>query len=192
MSRLSKLASDCAHQRRIEMSTYPVDETHLLSKGCFVEERIKPYYKFTGERVESGPLHNLEILLLVKTPELIIEDIEVITGTLPREDCYRMNRSLELVKGLTIKGGFTEKVRELVGGVKGCTHLTHLLCTMAPAVLQGFWAISYQKKHDMSEIRVERGVKMADLLKNTCYTWREDGEAYQKMLRLLNGENGEK
>jgi len=186
MSRLSLLAKECAHQRRIEMSTYPVDETHILSRGRFIEERIKPYYKLTGERVEGGPLHNLEILLLVKIPELVIEDVEVITGTLPRGDCYKTDKSLDPVKGLTIKGGFTSKVRELIGGVKGCTHLTHLLCTMAPAVMQGFWAISYQKKHEISDIRVERGFKMADLLKNTCYAWREDGDAYQKMVKLLD------
>ncbi len=186
MSRLSVLAKDCAHQRRIEMSTYPVDETHILSRGRFIEERIKPYYKFTGERVEGGPLHNLEILLLVRIPELIIEDIEVITGTLPREDCYRINQSLEPVKGLAVKSGFTSKVRELVGGVKGCTHLTHLLCTMAPAVMQGFWAISYQKKHEINEKSKSRASKMGHMLKNTCYAWREDGEAYQKMLKLLN------
>lgn len=185
MSRLSELAKDCAHQRRIEMSTYPVDETHILARGRFIEERIRPYYKFTGERVEGGPLHNLEILLLVKIPELVIEDAEVIKGTLPRADCYKPDNPLDPVKGLAIKSGFTSNVKDLLGGVKGCTHLTHLLCTMAPAVLQGFWAISYQKKYEKSEKSVKRASKMGLMLKNTCYAWREDGEAYQKMLKLL-------
>ncbi len=188
MTRLSELAKDCAHQRRIEMSTYPVDETHILARGRFIEERIKPYFKFTGERVEGGPLHNLEILLLVKIPELVIEDVEVITGTLPRADCYKIENPLEPVKGLAIKSGFTSKVKDLLGGVKGCTHLTHLLCTMAPAVMQGFWAISYQKKYDKSEKSKSRASKMGFMLKNTCYAWREDGEAYQKMMKLLEGE----
>jgi len=188
MSRLSELAKDCAHQRRIEMSTYPVDDAHILSRGRFIEERIKPYYKLTGEKVEAGPLHNLEILLLVKIPELIVEDAEVITGTLPRVDCYEINSSLESVIGLSIKRGFTSNVREKLGGVKGCTHIIHLLCTMAPSVLQGFWAISYQKKNELKDMNIKRGYKMADLLKNSCYTWREDGEAYQKMVKLLNGD----
>ncbi len=185
MSRLAKLALDCAHQRRIEMSTYPVDETHILSRGRFIEERIKPYYKITGERVESGPLHNLEILLLVKIPDLIIEDVEVITGTLPREDCYKVIHSLDPVKGLSIKKGFSSKVRELVGGVKGCTHLTHLLCTMAPAVMQGYWAISSQKKSEKSEENKKRAGNMWDVLKNSCYAWREDGEIFRKMAALF-------
>lgn len=188
MGRLSQLASDCAHQRRIEMSTYPVDETHILARGRLIEERIKPYYKFTGERVESGPLHNLEILLLVKIPDLVIEDIEVLAGTLPRADCYRIVHSLDSVKGVAIRSGFTSKVRELTGGVKGCTHLTHLLCTMAPAVMQGFWAISYQKKHKKSERNSSRALKMGMMLKDSCYAWREEGEAYQRMQRLLRDD----
>lgn len=185
MSRLAKLATDCAHQRRIEMSTYPVDETHILSRGRLIEERIKPYYKLTGERVESGPLHNLEILMLVRTPDLVIEDIEVITGTLPRADCYRIVHSLDPVKGLAIRSGFTSKVRELAGGVKGCTHLTHLLCTMAPAVMQGYWAISYQKKYEKSGRSSNRAAKMGNMLKDSCFAWREEGEAYQRIVRLL-------
>lgn len=186
MSRLSVLAKDCAHRRVIDMSTYPVDDTHILSRGRFIEERIKPYYKFTGERVEAGPLHNMEILLLVKVPELIIEDIEVITGTVPREDCRRLKFSLDAVKGLAVKSGFTSKVREIAGGVKGCTHLTHLLCTMAPAILQGFWAIAYQRRYERSEKAGNRAAKMGYSLKDSCYTWREDGEAYRKLMQLVN------
>lgn len=193
MSRLSHLASDCAHQRRIEMSTYPVDETHILSKGRLIEERIKPYYKFTGERVESGPLHNLEILLLVRIPDLVIEDIEVITGTLPREDCHKIHHSLDAVIGLSVSRGFSSKVREIAGGVKGCTHLTHLLITMAPAIQQGFWALAYQKKHVKNGQNASRAGRMGEMLKNSCYAWREDGAAYRKIKELIKGEeSGEK
>jgi len=189
MSRLMNFVTECHHQRKIEMKTYPVDDSHILCRGIFTEERLRPYYKLTGERVEAGPLHNLEILLLVKTPELIIEDIEVLTGSLPREDCYKISNTLDCVKGLAIKGGFSAKVRELAGGSKGCTHLTHLLCTMAPAVLQGYWAISYQRRSSQgSALNKERALKMAERLKDSCYSWREEGAAYQKLKSLLSKE----
>ncbi|HOP64670.1 MAG TPA: DUF2889 domain-containing protein [Spirochaetota bacterium] len=190
MSRLAKLASGCAHQRRIDMSTFPVDETHILVKGRFIEERLRPYYKLTGEKIEAGPLHNLEILVLVRVPDLVIEDIEVVAGTLPRGDCYEITGSLEQVKGMSIRRGFTANVKYLFEGVAGCTHLTHLLCTMAPAILQGYWAINSSKKPDIKEQRRKQDSRMADFLRDNCYTWRRDGEAYQKMLRLLDGEDG--
>lgn len=188
MSRLAGLATGCAHRRRIDMSTYPVDDTHILSTGKFIEERLEPYYKITGERVESGPLHNLEILMLVRIPEMVIEDIEVLTGTLPRQDCHDVVHSLEPVIGLAIKGGFSAKVKELAGGIKGCTHLVHLLCTMAPAVMQGFWALSYRNKRERDKNSVSRAERMGTMLKNSCYSWREDGSAYQKIMSYVNSK----
>jgi hypothetical protein len=186
MSRILKLAGEPAHKRNIEVTTYSMDENHIITEGRLTDVRLKDYYKFTGERVDSGILHNLKLILLLKTPELIIEDLEVIIETVPRSDCLLIGKTLDPVIGLQIKGGFSAKVRELAGGVSGCTHLVHLLTTMAPAVMQGYWAKQYQKKPDLSKVRDDQKVSvMSRGLKNSCYAWREEGEAYQKLTALV-------
>jgi len=186
MSRLLKLAGEPAHRRDIQVATYAVDGNHLVTEGRLTDVRLKNYYKFTGEVVDAGTLHDIRLILLLKIPELMIEDLEVILETVPRGDCQVISKSLDPLIGTTISSGFSSKVRELAGGVSGCTHLVHLMTTMAPAVMQGYWAYHYQQKPDMSKAKdgkkagaVSRG------LKNSCYTWREDGEAYQKMSRLI-------
>ncbi len=186
MSRLLKHAGEPAHKRNIEVTTYASDENHLITEGHLKDARLKDYFKFTGEIVEAGTLHDLKIVLLIKIPELIIVDLEVIIETVPRSDCEKMSKSLDPVIGLAFRGGFSAKVRELAGGTIGCTHLVHLLTTMAPAVMQGYWAYLYQQKPDMSKAKNEKkaGV-MSRGLKDSCYTWREDGEAYQKLVKLL-------
>ena len=186
MSRLLKLAGECAHRRTIEVSTCSADGNHLISEGRLTDVRLQDYYKFTGEKVDGGTLHDLRLVLFIKIPELIIEDLEVIIETVPRSDCQLIAKSLDPVIGLAIKGGFSAKVRETAGGVNGCTHLVHLLTTMAPAVMQGYWAYLYQQKPDISKVKdgKKAGV-MSRGLKDSCYAWREDGEAYQKMVRLL-------
>lgn len=186
MSRLLKLAGDQAHKRNIEVITYSADENHLVTEGRLTDVRLKDYYKFTGEVVESGTLHDLRLILLIKIPELIIEDLEVLIETVPRSDCMMISKSLDPVIGMAIRGGFSAKVRELAGGINGCTHLVHLLTTMAPAVMQGFWAYLYQQKPDISKaVDGKKAGVMSRGLKNSCYTWREEGEAYQKMLKLI-------
>jgi len=186
MSRLLKLAGEQSHKRNIEVTTYSADISHLVTEGRLTDVRLKDYYKFTGERVDGGTLHDLRLVLLVKIPELIIEDLEVIIETVPRSDCYLISKSLDPVIGLAIKGGFSAKVRELAGGVAGCTHLVHLLTTMAPAIMQGYWAYLYQQKPDISKPKDgKKAGAMSRGLKNSCFTWREDGEAYQKMITLL-------
>lgn len=186
MSRLLKLAGEAAHKRNIEVATYTADENHLVTEGRLTDVRLKDYYKFTGEVVDAGTLHDLRLILLIKIPELIIEDLEVIIETVPRADCQLMNKSLEPVIGMAIGSGFSSKVRELAGGVAGCTHLVHLLTTMAPAVMQGYWAYLYQQKPDISKAKDgKKAGAMGRGLKNSCYAWREDGDAYQKMVKLM-------
>lgn len=179
MSRLMELAGECAHKRSIEMSTYSVDEDHIVSKGTLRDVRMKDYYLFTGEKKDAGTLHDLSLVLLIKVPDMIIEDVEVILDTVPRNDCRFIKHTLDPVIGMSFRGGFSSKVRKAAGGSTGCTHLVNLITTMAPAVMQGYWAWYFQKKHDAAEvIEMQKGRG----LKDSCYTWREDGEAYRKLM----------
>ena len=192
MSRLLKLAEDCAHKRSIEVATYPSGDDHIVSHGRLSDIRLKDYFKFTGERVPSGMLHDMEIILLLKTPRLIIEDVEVFIKTVPREDCLLMEKSLNPVIGMAVTGGFSAKAREIAGGKMGCTHLVHLLTTMAPAIMQGYWAYVFQKKPDMSKVkRSGSSDSLAGGLKDSCFAWREEGDAYQKLAKLIKEKTSE-
>ena len=188
MSGLMDLAKDIVHDRVIETTTYYVDEDHILCSGKLIETRHVDYYKFTGQKVEAGILHGLTILLLVKVPSLVIEEIEVSMDNVPRFECKEVEQCLAPVKGMAITGGFSSKVREIAGGEKGCTHLLHLIITMAPAVLQGFWASRYRKKNEEVSSKGASS-KMGYSLKDTCYVWREKGPAFQKLKKLIEEKN---
>jgi hypothetical protein len=91
--------------------------------------------------------------------------------------------------GLRITSGFTKKVRELVGGVKGCTHLTHLVLTMAPAVMQGYWTLrSIRASRDERSVHEHQRLEMMEkTLADTCYAWRQDGPAMTNLRKELPG-----
>ena len=186
MSRLLKLAGECAHTRNIHTATYSADENHLVSEGRLTDIRLLDWYKFTGEKVDCGVLHDLRIVLLIKIPEMIIEDLEVIIETIPREDCLLMMETLKPVIGMAITGGFSAKVRGAAGGVKGCTHLVHLLTTMGPAIMQGFWTYTSGKLPEKTgSLNKKAAESMRRNLKNSCVSWREEGELYQKLSKLM-------
>lgn len=191
MSRLLKPAGECVHTRNIHTATYSADENHLVSEGRLTDIRLLEWYKFTGERMDGGVLHDLRIVLLIKIPELVIEDLEVIIETIPREDCLLMADSLKPVIGMAIAGGFSAKVREAAGGVSGCTHLIHLLTTMGPAIMQGFWTYDSNKAGDRPKSSKSKAAEsIMRRMKNSCISWREDGEACRK-LRALIDENSQ-
>jgi len=171
------------------MSTFAVDETHILSTGRLKDVRLLPSFRISGEKRDPGPLHDLALHLLIRTPDLVIEDVEVEINTVPRADCRKLEQSMAGAIGLAIKGGFTFKVKGTVGGKSGCTHLVHLLVTMAPAVLQGYWALLDRRESVPTDEARRRAALSAKFLKDSCYTWREDGEAYRGLISIAEGAN---
>jgi len=129
------------HNRNLDICSYIVDDEHLLITGQLQEKNLIPVYERSGETIEPDIFHHMQIQLLIKTSELKIVDLHVTIPDAPHDDlCREMENSLNGIKGLVIAPGFTSKIKKLAGGVKGCVHLTTLLLSMAPAVLQGyFW-----------------------------------------------------
>lgn len=180
------------HSRDITMTTYSVDDSHIVVEGRLHEKRYKDNFLFTGEKKPSGDLHDMTIRMLLKIPELLIEDIEADMTTFPRDDCPDIKSSLDAVKGMKIGPGFTMKVRSMLSGVKGCTHLTHLLQTMTPAAMQGMWAYTAQKPpHERADMLTgDMAERVTKRMKNSCYAWREDGRVYTRMIKYLEKKRG--
>jgi hypothetical protein len=186
MSRLLKEGMELVHGRNIVMRNYRQGDSHIVCHGRLEDFRTRDNYKFNGETMEAGNFHEMEIVLLVKVPEMLIEDIEVILGTLPLKDCPRIETSLEPIKGELINQGFTKRVRKLAGGAAGCTHLVHLLCSMASAIYQGHWASLFRNRPDISSAEwMKTGEDLLPMLQDSCYAWRLEGESFQEMLKLV-------
>jgi len=181
MGNLASMAGEKVHTRTIDMSTYTVDDAHILCSGHFRDVRHAPSMGFNGYLFEAGDLHNLEIHVLVKIPGLVIEDIEVTINTVPMADCNSLAHSLDAVVGTSIGRGFTGAVKNLAGGEKGCTHLVHLLTTMAPAILQGYWARLDAESYRSGALVPGRAASGALFLKDSCHAWREEGDAFQAL-----------
>lgn len=184
MSRIMELAGEAAHTRNMSFTTYMAGDDHIVTKAVLTDVRLKDYFKLTGQKVDAGTLHDMEVVFLIKTPSMVIEDIEVNLKAVPREDCTHVGHSLDPLIGLSVTRGFTANVRSLCGGVKGCTHLVTLLTAAGPAVVQGYMAVMYQRKTSEGGDRAKKSSRMGAYLKNSCYAWREDGEAYRKLSEM--------
>ncbi len=160
------------HNRNFDLSTFVVDPEHLLITGEFKERNLITVYRKAGERSEPRMYHHMQVQLLVNITELKIVDIKAKMPTVPNSDiCREMENSLDKLKGLVIAPGFTQKVKKLAGGIRGCTHLTTLLISMAPVVLQGYWIVKGRNKERKELTRVN----INDYLIDTCWAWRKDG-----------------
>ncbi len=192
MGSLKKLIkNDPIHSRSIEMKTYALDLDTILVEGWLKEDRFHVVYDLSGEEMAKGPVHHMVIRIKVGGRPLCILDAEAEMIHVPLNFCSHTVDTIQKVIGLEIKAGFTKKIRTLIGGVKGCTHLTHLLTVMGQAAFQGY-AVHTRKKRSPVPHFIEQVENLEYLLKS-CRAWAEDGP---KMMRLksaienIHGDGG--
>ena len=183
MQSIWKSKGEKLHTRNIEVKTYYYDEQRMIVEGFLKDNRFQESHPMTGEKLPSGVVHHMAIRLMVNCSNLLIEDIDVDLISVPREACHETIGCLAPIKGLTITKGFTAKVKKLIGGKKGCTHLEELILAMAPAAIQGY--ATYQSRKEVV-FNPNRAKMILGFLANTCLVWREDGPFVEMFKKKLN------
>jgi len=182
MQSIGKSKGEKLHTRNIEVTIYDYDGQRIIAEGFFKDDRFQETHLITGETFPRGAIHHMAIRLLVNSSNFLIEDIEVDLLSVPRQVCLETIDCLAPLKGLAVTKGFTSKVKKLVGGTKGCTHLLELLLAMAPVIFQGFAALQSQKPAAFDSDLLKM---MSQSLINTCHAWREDGPVVEKLKKKL-------
>jgi hypothetical protein len=122
-----------------------------------------------GEIAPGTPLHEMWIRITVDHT-LTIQAIEAVTDYAPFRLCPDITPNFQRLQGLRIGPGFTSRVRELVGGIEGCTHLVELMGPIATTAFQTMSGSRDRKERDPSKPR--RRPPMID----TCHAFASDGE----------------
>jgi len=181
MIQLDKTRQQKIHKRRIDTVTYDGAADTIIVEGSLEDRRFCPSHMYSGEIRPPYTVHHMIIRMELHLPELTIVDIELEMPALPHEACSEVRGSIAPLKGLRIAAGFTARVRKLVDRKKGCTHVLTLVGAMAQAAFQGAWSARIREPLDEKTYR-----GMMKKLKNTCWTWREEGPLIEK----LNADDG--
>ncbi len=166
------------HTRKIDISTYAHGDKSIIVEGILQDDRLKPYYRISGEKHPPHTVHRMIIRMHIEGDELRIKEIESRLDDFPQADCPQAAVSLNQINGWRIAPGFTQRIKELLSGKNGCAHLTALLLAMAPAAVQGYWSNRAQKPQDKN---ISKEI-MNQFLIDTCWVWRREGHLAQKIL----------
>lgn len=118
------------------------------------------------------PIHHMRIRLTLDE-ELKILDAEATTEAGPFSLCGDITPVFKDLKGLTIGPGWRREIKRIMGGAKGCTHLSDLL--QGPMAVTAFQTvIPARAKRNKPDDGSTPG------LINTCHAFREDGPIVQR------------
>ncbi|MNJ45828.1 hypothetical protein D3C77_409400 [compost metagenome] len=112
---------------------------------------------------------------------MVIQHIAATTEVGASPFCAQISSAYSGLLGLKIAAGFKRKMKDIVGGANGCTHLTELLERMATTAMQTLFS-TYRAQASLRAAGGQpREVAVRPWVIGTCHAYREDGEA----VRLL-------
>lgn len=169
------------HERAYIVRAYRRGLDHLVLRGAVRDQ--KPAGLYIPDDPDPMTMHHMIVDLRIAVPSLTIEEVDVRLHTHPHDECPGIEQAYQKLVGLSIARGFINKVRELFGGPRGCTHTTALLQAMAPVAIQSMW--SFRAAAAESEgvpfgTEESREISIKANL-NTCHVWAEDGELIPRL-----------
>jgi hypothetical protein len=157
------------HLRKLTLSGYQRDDGHFDIEGHLVD--TKPFdipNTDRGGQIQAGEsLHEMWVRLTLDN-NLQIVDAEAVTDWAPFNHCQGGTHSIRNLIGLKIAPGWNNQVKAVLGGIKGCTHITEMLAQMATTAFQ---SMSGQQKPDLkTNIKQEKPAIL-----DTCFGLSTDG-----------------
>jgi len=190
VSKIKELIREApVHERRLELRTYPVENDQLVVEGWLKDDRLIRGYHWNGKPREPGAVHRMCVRMLIGGWPVTILDAEAEMPRTPHELCPGTLNSVQKIVGTQIVPGYGEKVNQLIGGVRGCNHLTHLIVVMGTAALHGYWTHYSRKPHPVPRSLGEfRGLSS---LINSCSLWGEDGPIMAEIRAVIDDSPGD-
>ena len=164
------------HDREYRVESFLLDNGNLLIQGAVRDQ--KPPGVYIPDDPEPLTMHHMQVTLEVEFPSRIIVSVEARLLAYPHELCPSIEQHYDELVGLSIARGFTNKVRELFGGPRGCSHTTALLQAMAPIAMQSTKSaecIEAERAGEPNPIIVRPPSESWETLTNTCHVWADDG-----------------
>lgn len=160
------------HTRAIDYRGYQRDdglwdiEAHMTDVKTYAFKN-----NWRGEVQPGEPLH--EMLLRVTIDDgFVIRDIEAVTDNSPFAMCPDITANYKSLIGIQMGAGWRKAIRQKVGGIAGCTHITELLFPMATVAMQTLWPL-LRDRRDKADSDVSDSPRRPMVI-DSCHAWASD------------------
>jgi len=156
------------HSRRLDVQIYARGDGLWEVDATISDTKTRDAPMAASTRPAGEPIHDM-LLRLVVDERFTIVEAGAQTRAMPYPElCDAYGDAYGRLVGLNLLQGFRAALRERVGGVLGCTHITELAQVLPTAVVQAFAGEVIDTRGDGAErpFQIDR-----------CHALRADGEA---------------
>ena len=164
------------HTRSIECRGYRREDGLWDIEGHLIDRKTYSFENQWRGKVEAGvPVHEMWLRLTIDE-DMVVHGAEAATDYAPYSICGAITPQFEQLKGARIGPGWTVRVRKLLGGVHGCTHLVELLGPLATVAYQ---TLVGQRKKRAKEAKDGAAAEKPRII-DTCHAYASDGPVVKK------------
>lgn len=168
-------------RERVHTRTITLDGYSRSDGLIDIEGEIKDVKTYDFPNRDRGVIHANEALHHMKVriaidDSMTIREAEAETVAGPYHICPSATKVFDRLIGLTISPGFRNRVRQAIGGVAGCTHITELMGPVATVAYQTLYGEKARQRRatpdNPNPLKEEH-----DALINSCIGHAEDPAA---------------
>jgi hypothetical protein len=146
---LPKVPRERLHCRTVTFDASGARTACSTSRAHLVDTKDHDFPLLTGIRPAGIPVHDMWVRVTID-PEFNIVDVEAATESMPYPGfCDRIGPDYKKLIGANLREGFRKRLHELMGHMKGCTHITEMLANVPTAAIQTFAGL--RKREDEGE-----------------------------------------
>jgi Protein of unknown function (DUF2889) len=158
------------HRRAIDVKIFSRGNGHWEVDAHLTDTRPRPTLMATGELPAGAPIHDMLLRLVIDESFNVLEAGSQTSAMPYPGECDDLGDTYGRLVGLNLMHGFRRAVKERLGGVKGCTHLTELSQVLPTAVVQAFAG-------EVIDTRGDAHGSTQPFQIDRCHALRADGDA---------------
>jgi hypothetical protein len=148
---VTEVERELLHTRRVRYEGYKRADGLWDIEAHLTDIKNHDYHLKTGVRRAGQPVHSMWLRLTIDR-KLNVVAAAAFSDAVPYPGgCETIAPAYGDLVGLNLVRNFRQKVGELLGGVRGCTHLTEMLAGMPTAAIQSFAGEMKEEQDDGSK-----------------------------------------
>ena len=172
------------HTRRIECQGFRREDGLWDIEGTLVDTRTEVMETFGRGRIAPGEhLHEMWLRMTVDA-DLVVQALDAKTMQAPYPGCADFPDRFHKLVGQRIEPGWTAKVRLVLGGRWGCTHLLEMLGPLATTAVQTVYAW----RGETGDHLEDSVAPPADFM-NTCHALAEGTDVVRRLWPRQNNDD---